>query len=279
MAFGVYSLIICCVAVLVIYLWRSSQTFRFYTKYCYYYANMQLLAFLLVLPSLLTPGDPVNIRYFQVLANYTFKLIGITVEKRNTEELENLNKPAILLVNHQDTVDIISLMTVTPYRATFLAKKQILYWGYFGLTAWLNGFVFIDRLNPEKARGTMKRVVNIIQERKIKLWIFPEGTRNMKGDMLPFKKGAFHLAIQAQVPIYPLVLSSYRYFLDPDKKIFNKGKVIASCLPPFETKDLTSEDVNGLLDKVRSAMQAEFKKISMEMEERAEIAGNSLLVE
>ena len=60
-----------------------------------------------------------------------------------------------------------ALMTVTPYRATFLAKKQILYWGYFGLTAWLNGFVFIDRLNPEKARGTMKRVVNIIQERKV----------------------------------------------------------------------------------------------------------------
>ena len=59
----------------------------------------------------------------------------------------------------------------------------------------------------------------------------------------------------------------------------SSGKVIASCLPPFETKGLTSEDVNGLLDKVRSAMQAEFKKISMEMEERAEIAGNSLLVE
>ena len=58
-------------------------------------------------------------------------------------------------------------MAVSPYRATFLAKKEILYWGYFGITAWLNGFVFIDRLNPEKALNTMKKVVRILHEKKV----------------------------------------------------------------------------------------------------------------
>ena len=58
-------------------------------------------------------------------------------------------------------------MLLTPYRATFLAKKEIMYWAYFGIAAWLNGFVFIDRLNPEKALSTMKKVVSILLEKKV----------------------------------------------------------------------------------------------------------------
>lgn len=58
---------------------------------------------------------------------------------------------------------------------------------------------------------------------QIKLWIFPEGTRNNAGSMLPFKKGAFHVAVSGQIPILPVVFSSY-YFLDHKKKTFDEGK-------------------------------------------------------
>lgn len=57
---------------------------------------------------------------------------------------------------------------------------------------------------------------------QIKLWVFPEGTRRNTGDIHPFKKGAFHMAIQAQIPILPVVFSSY-YFLDSSKKYFDQG--------------------------------------------------------
>ena len=58
---------------------------------------------------------------------------------------------------------------------------------------------------------------------QVKLWVFPEGTRSMGDEMLPFKKGAFHLAVEGQLPILPIVYSSYRGFLNHPCKIFNPG--------------------------------------------------------
>ena len=56
------------------------------------------------------------------------------------------------------------------------------------------------------------------------MWIFPEGTRNMTDEMLPFKKGAFHLALAGNLPILPVVYSSYRGFLSHKAGIFNPGE-------------------------------------------------------
>lgn len=58
---------------------------------------------------------------------------------------------------------------------------------------------------------------------QIKLWIFPEGTRHNTGQIHPFKKGAFHVAINSQLPILPVVFSSY-YFLSSEEKRFDSGK-------------------------------------------------------
>jgi lysophosphatidate acyltransferase len=57
----------------------------------------------------------------------------------------------------------------------------------------------------------------------MKMWVFPEGTRNNTGNILPFKKGAFHVAIAAQVPVLPVIFSSY-YFLDNNNKQFDSGQ-------------------------------------------------------
>lgn len=107
---------------------------------------------------------------------------------------------------------------------TPLAKKELLYSGPFGLAIWLCGITFIDRLNPEKSRGTIDQLADKINKEnvsdfvsffiktkfkniicffvlKMRVWIYPEGTRSAKTELLPFKKGAFHLAIRAQVLI------------------------------------------------------------------------------
>lgn len=60
---------------------------------------------------------------------------------------------------------------------------------------------------------------------QIKLWIFPEGTRSKKEELLPFKKGAFHIAMMNKLPIVPVIISPY-YFIDDNKKIFNSGKCV-----------------------------------------------------
>lgn len=110
-------------------------------------------------------------------------------------------------------------------KCTVVAKREIFYFWPFGLAAWLSGLVFIDRMQSDKARNALYDATDIIKQKKIKLWIFPEGTRRNTGEMHPFKKGAFHVAIAAQIPILPVVFSSYTTFLDDKKKNLTSGKL------------------------------------------------------
>src|SRR4051812_25817790 len=98
------------------------------------------------------------------------------------------------------------------------------------------------------------------------LWLFPEGTRARlaTADLLPFKKGAFHLAIQAQVPIVPIVVANYANIYNSKKHIFSVGHMRVRVLPPIETKGRTDshEDVEALLNATRDAMLEALKEIS-----------------
>lgn len=129
----------------------------------------------------------------------------------------------------------------------------------------------------------------------MKLIIFPEGTRRNNGEINAFKKGAFHIAIRSQLPIIPVVFSSYYYFLSNEEKRFDSGKsffyinikfylcvkinikiqiinwlflgrVIVEALPAISTEGLTLDDINKLLEKTRNTMIDTFNKISKEVQ-------------
>ena len=140
-----------------------------------------------------------------------------------------------------------------------------MYIGSFGLGAWLCGLAFIDRHSGQKAAQTINKIMMDLKKKDIKLWVFPEGTRRSTGEIHEFKKGAFHAAIHAQVPIVPVVFSNYQGFLDSNKKIFNDGEVIITALPEISTKGMTTEDVNKLIEKTKSAMIEAFNQSSKEV--------------
>jgi len=99
----------------------------------------------------------------------------------------------------------------------------------------------------------------------IKLAIAAEGKRNLDGGILPFKKGAFHVAVETQLPITPCVISSYLSFYDPEESKFNAGKVIVRFLPAIKTQGLTTTDVDDLLVKVRMQMIDAFNDLTAEV--------------
>ncbi|ETE63601.1 1-acyl-sn-glycerol-3-phosphate acyltransferase beta [Ophiophagus hannah] len=134
--------------------------------------------------------------------------------------------PCVIISNHQSILDMIGLMEILPERCIQIAKRELLYMG------------------------------------PLKIWIYPEGTRNMNGDLLPFKKGAFHLAIQTQVPIIPVVYSSFSSFYNPEKKMFTSGKIKVEIFPPISTKGLTSEDVDDLAKQCYTTMRETFFRLS-----------------
>jgi 1-acyl-sn-glycerol-3-phosphate acyltransferase len=81
-----------------------------------------------------------------------------------------------------------------------------------------------------------------------------------------FKKGAFHVAIQGQVPILPVVFSSYRTFLDKKLKIFNLGEIIIEALPPISTEGLSADDIDQLMQKTRQLMIEKFTENTKEIQ-------------
>lgn len=147
---------------------------------------------------------------------------------------------------------------------TVIAKRELLYFASFGVAMFLAGLNFINRKSGGKAGHEMNEIVEELKQKRVKLWVFPEGTRRNTGEIHQFKKGAFHTAIQAQVPIVPVVFSSYQHFLDTKAKIFNSGEVIITALPEMSTKGLTLDDVDELIERTRESMIKVYKQTTRE---------------
>ncbi|NXE68988.1 PLCB acyltransferase, partial [Calcarius ornatus] len=156
----------------------------------------------------------------------------------------------------------LGLMEVLPDNCVQVGKKELMYMGSVGLIMYLGGVIFINRKSTSSAKMVMSEVAKTMVAENVKVWVYPEGTRNCTGDLLPFKKGAFHLAVQAQVPVIPVVYSSFTSFYNPKTKLFTSGKIKVEVLPPIETKGLTSDNVTDLSDRCFSTMRETLFRLS-----------------
>ncbi|KAK2811008.1 hypothetical protein FQN49_008495 [Arthroderma sp. PD_2] len=120
----------------------------------------------------------------------------------------------------------------------------------------LSGTVFIDRANRETAFKAFDNAANLMKTKGQSVVIFPEGTRSYSREptMLPFKKGAFHLAVKAEADIVPIVAENYSHILNVKKMQFTSGDVKVKVLPPISTKGLTTADVDSLATSTRQSM-------------------------
>ncbi|KAJ8261351.1 hypothetical protein COCON_G00170740 [Conger conger] len=243
-------------------LWTSS-TFVFYFKKCFYVAWMMGLAVLAIPICILKSGgrDIENMRVIRSLVRHVKYFLGLRFEVSGWEHLQT-EGPYVIISNHQSSLDVLGLMEILPDRCTMIAKKELVYAGTVGIVCWLGGIVFINRKKTNDAKSVMGDAAKTMLKDQIRLWVFPEGTRNQKGDLLPFKKGAFHLAVQAQAPIIPIVFSSYGNFYLRKEKQFKSGTITLKILPKIETKGMTTDDVSALSDKSYQAMRSVFTEIS-----------------
>lgn len=97
-----------------------------------------------------------------------------------------------------------------------------------------------------------------------KLWIFPEGTRRNTNQIHNFKKGAFFLAIQKQIPILPIVYSSYNHFLNDEMSSFDNGEIILTAMPHISTKGVKLEDIDAFMADVRLQMMEVYKSSTLD---------------
>jgi lysophosphatidate acyltransferase len=117
---------------------------------------------------------------------------------------------------------------------------------------WASKTVFIDRGNSKNARAAFDSAAQHMQTERQSVFIFPEGTRSysLKPELLPFKKGAFHLAVQAQVPIVPVVAANYSDVLTMKggwkKWHFRSGRIPVKVLRPIKTEGLKADSVEEI---------------------------------
>jgi 1-acyl-sn-glycerol-3-phosphate acyltransferase len=111
----------------------------------------------------------------------------------------------------------------------------------------------VDRSSPEKARATLAEALCGLSGNN-SVMIYPEGTRSRDGRLQPFKKGGFRIALEAGLPIVPVLVSGGREVVAPDTLRIRPGTVTVDILAPIETRGKTSADIPELMRRVRVAM-------------------------
>ncbi|KAI9799945.1 MAG: hypothetical protein M1825_004316 [Sarcosagium campestre] len=191
---------------------------------------------------------------------FKWTMMAVTGVRFRIEGEEHLNtRPAVFVGNHQTELDVLMLGWIFPPYCSVTAKKSLKNIPIFGWFMALSHSVFIDRGNRQTAFAAFDSASAEMQKYKQSVFIFPEGTRSYyaRPDLLPFKKGAFHLAIQAKVPIVPVVTANYSNVLHLQTKKFNAGVIPIKVLPPIPTAHLTLSDVEDLSKQTRDIMLAE----------------------
>lgn len=170
------------------------------------------------------------------------------------DSLTQQQRACIIICNHQSNYDLYVLGRIVPPRTVSVGKKSLKWLPFFGQQYWLAGNMLLDRSNPMRSRKALHATTDALKNRDTSIWIFPEGTRNHGKGLLPFKKGAFQMALAAGVPIIPVCVSSYPRHIDV--KRWRGSEIRLRSLAPIATTGLTHQDLPQLMKDCREQMQA-----------------------
>jgi 1-acyl-sn-glycerol-3-phosphate acyltransferase len=180
------------------------------------------------------------------------RILGLTM-RLDTAGMWAQPNPFVIVANHQSNWDLFVLGCAVPRRTVSLGKKSLKWVPFFGQIYWLAGNILIDRGNAIRAKQAMLKTTDVMLHEDTSIWVFPEGTRNLGQGLLPFKKGAFQMAINAGVPIVPLCCSSYKSTMRLNR--WHSGGIVIKTLPPISTTGMTLDDMPALMERCRAQMQ------------------------
>ena len=160
----------------------------------------------------------------------------------------------VFVANHRSYLDTAALFRYTGKRIGLVAKKELLKAPVLGQGMSFVNIIAIDRSNPERARASMEKARKVM-ENGYSFGVFAEGTRAMPGELLPFKKGAFHLALQTASAVVPVAIRNTDVMMGKRTGVAYPGTIEMVICPPIETSQET--DLADLLEQTRAAIAAE----------------------
>jgi 1-acyl-sn-glycerol-3-phosphate acyltransferase len=183
-----------------------------------------------------------------------FALAGIRYRVEGVENMP-LNRAAVYCSNHQSHIDPPLLYEALHPEMHILYKAEIDRLPLLPRAFRLAGFIPVDRKNKEAGMRAIEAAAQSLRAGNSFL-VFPEGTRSPNDEMLPFKKGAFIMAIKAQAPIVPVAIKGGRDAMQRGSRVIRPVTVTVRVGEPVETAGLAVKDRDAVIATVRSRITA-----------------------
>lgn len=222
-----------------------------------------MLASVLALPLIIFRfRNPDNNRvfglYFGPVARF---ILSIHQEVKGRDRLRQ-DSPCIYILNHQSNADMAIFTGVLASNAVMIGKKELRFVPLFGLMFEAFGNILINRKDRTGSVAGLNEALSALKEKGLSIILFPEGTRSGIEGLLPFKKGAFHMAVQAQVPLVPVVSATLLPFYNEKKRHIRSGHVELEILPPIPTVGMTTENIPELMEHTRKEMLSALARVN-----------------
>ncbi len=176
--------------------------------------------------------------------------MAITV---NGAEHADLQHTYVVVLNHQSQFDILLVYGWLKLNLKWVMKQELRKIPGLGLGCEKAGHIFVDRANPRAARDSVMEALQRLGN-GVGILFFVEGTRSLDGRLLPFKKGAFRLAVEQQIPILPVTVSGTHDIMPAKTLRLFPGRGTLTIHPPIDTRGLQLTDLADLMEQSRLAI-------------------------
>jgi 1-acyl-sn-glycerol-3-phosphate acyltransferase len=203
-------------------------------------------------------------------AGRAFRLVGVTAMRLNglwnfhvRGSLADPRRPYVVVANHESYADVF-LISCFPWEMKWLSKDTMFKIPCMGWMMHMAGDI-------QLVRGDRDSTINAIAQcrdrlaKKVSVMIFPEGTRSKTQEMLPFKDGAFRLAIESGAPILPIAVAGTRHAMAKGTFRFLRAKALAQVLDPIETSHMTLSDIPTLKAMARERIDVGRRALAAEL--------------
>lgn len=185
-----------------------------------------------------------------LFGDFAAAMVGIDLDVYGEKNLWAA-RPCVFIFNHQSKADVVILAKLIRKDMGGIGKKEIRDIPVLGRIMEMAGTVFVDRANTQSAIKAMEPLVEAIRKDGRSICISPEGTRTLSPKLGPFKKGAFHLAMQAGVPIVPIVIHNAGDVAPKNEFVMRPAQVRVDVLPPVDTSGWSAKTISSHIAEVR----------------------------
>lgn len=197
----------------------------------------------------------------RIWAKWVLRFCGVKVAVTGMERIDT-KANYVFVSNHVSLMDAPAIVSVTPQKVRFVAKRSLFYVPLFGQALWAAGNIAVNRA---RTGGAMKRLSHVSEKvgKEISLLFFPEGTRSESGRLLPFKKGAAVMALQSGVSVVPIAVAGTHEILPKKSMDIRPGVIGVAFGTPIPVHGKSLKDREALTEQIRLAVE----KLQPEAEE------------